>query len=145
MKVIYLNEIYRDAVLAHGLDLKSMSDVDTLHKHFSYEDVSQIVLETEALLETLPLKRYGFVSAISDNMPVASSTYVDNIDSMRKELSSSVCDCVAVDSNTVVLYAYSNGVSPKRGTIENVFNALALIMPVNAVMQTGQYQQYILQ
>jgi hypothetical protein len=144
MKAVYLSETFRNALTANGLPIRSIKSLEDLHKYFTYDDCYVIKCETEALLNTNALVGYKFESLLVDEDAPYSAPPAKVIDSMRKELSDATFKCVAVDPNIVVLYAYSM-TPPQRGCIENVFNALALIMPVNAVMQTGQYQHYILQ
>jgi hypothetical protein len=140
MYVLYLNPVFRDAIKAQHLSMKEATDVKLLGKYFSYDDINVMSRETDVLLNSIDLKNYGFINLLEDRV------YCDDgyPDEMRTELLSNNILCEAIDTNTIVLYADSIGVRKQRATIENVFNALALIMPVNSIMQCRQFQQYML-
>lgn len=148
MKIVYLNETYASALAALNVPPTSLTKPLDFFKYFSYEDVWIIAANTLAILSEKGLDNLGFTS-LFDNTGDYPGPYVNlvniDVDSMRKELSSSKCRCTAVDANTVVLYACSENTQSDLSVAEHVFNALALIMPVDAVMQTGQYQQHIFQ
>lgn len=158
MKVLYINPLFHTAIKAEQIPLKEVVKYENLQKYFSYDDISAMELETYLIVNSSALKRYELQSIFEDRSntapaqcsadgvykPFIYSLSEIELEELRVELSNATYKCEAVDGNTIVLYADSAESPHPRETIENVFNALALIMPVNSVLQSRQYQQYML-
>lgn len=142
MYVLYLNPLYYNAIVAHGLPFKDVVNLDIMNKLFSYDDLKEMTRETFALTKTIELAPYGLTPVVFQDSKYTESDLA-LIEETRVKLANTIFDCIPVSENTVILYANSSSTQSKQSTIENVFNALALIMSVNKVLSTNQYQQYL--
>ena len=146
MRAIYLNSAFVEAIEAQGLNIKNLADQEVMNRYFSSTDQYIMEVETTIVLSTYPLVNSGIVSYWggevvetshnSDSTKNAYTAHADVVADSRKLL------CAPYDETTIVLYATKDAVEVNRNPIENVLMALALIMPVQAVMQTAQFGHY---
>jgi hypothetical protein len=100
--------------------------------------------QTECILSANEFLGKGFESAFSDRPYTENQESESEQTRLRSLVRDNQLNAVALSDGVVLLYDVSEGgVSKDETTLENIFNALALITSVEQVMQTEQYQLFI--
>jgi hypothetical protein len=160
MKVMVLNETLVNALTAQNVPLESVADEDVFFKHLTHNDYSIVVLQTDHFIrqfekrhrEHSPLK--GALCnwaemVVSENSDIFGHLRETLTDGQIEDLVSDInpflekLACKMVDEKTALLYADPSSLEHGRDTLENIFCAMALIMPVNAVMKSQLYGHYV--
>lgn len=159
MYVMMLPPVIHEAAVGMNLTLTQLADYEVFNQHFLESDWTLCLMASELACRAIKLQTAAAGAPVkyigarnSDVEP--SSDYVqrlvtgpgaDEAISLLNEQTNRFKQLQAcmVDSNTVILYADPAAASSRGTTLENIFCAMALIMPVDAVMKTDLYEHYV--
>jgi len=160
MKVMVLNETLVNALTAQNVPLEAVANEDVFFKHLTHSDYEVVGLQTEYCIRHFE-KRLPAQSPLRGALQNwAAMTVTERGDTFTRinetltegQLTDLLSDiepfveklaCKMVNEKTAILYADPSSLEHGRDTLENIFCAMALIMPVNAVMKSQLYGHYV--
>lgn len=142
MKVLYLSAMYHEALVAMDVSIKELNSHAAVDRIFNGTDQQTIYLETEALISHPMFKPFGLNSFRDESelgyyIPEGSPEMSEAVESVNNDLSG--VKALALEGDKLVLYVNTTSEQSqdvKEEVLESILNALALIKPVDAVMQT---------